>query len=66
LWCTHLADFPARLPSRKAGRRWTLWQRVDFWDGVQTKLDQLKLFPRERAKIEQSIVSYVPEHPALT
>lgn len=40
-----------------------LWLRVDFWDVVRRKLDQLPLGRRERAKIEQSIDRVVPRVP---
>lgn len=44
-----------------------LWLRVDFWDAVTAKLDQLQLADRERAKIEEAIervVSRVPDQEA--
>lgn len=52
------------LGSLDEGDREKLWLRVDFWDGVHAKLDQLNLFPRERAKIEQSIGVVVEQVPA--
>lgn len=52
------------LGSLDEGDREKLWLRVDFWDGVEAKLDQLNLFPRERAKIEHSIGLIVERVPA--
>lgn len=43
------------LGSLNEGDREKMWLRIDFWDRVRPKLDQLNLLPRERAKIEQSI-----------
>lgn len=55
------------LGSVDEGDREKLWLRVDFWDGLLAKLDQLELTHRERAKIEESIgrvVSRVPDDEA--
>lgn len=46
------------------GNREKLWARVEFWDGVLLKLDQLRLGSAERSKIEASIekiIARVPE-----
>lgn len=43
------------LGSLNEGDREKMWLRIDFWDRVRPKLDQLNLFHSERAKIERSI-----------
>lgn len=32
-----------------------MWQRVDFWDLVEPKIDSLQLTKRQRSRIEESI-----------
>ena len=57
------------LGSLDEGDREKLWLRVDFWDVVSAKLDQLHLGRRERTTIEESIskmVTRVPEEEAAS
>lgn len=51
------------LGSLDEGNLGKLWLRVDFWDHIGPKLDQLGLTRLERARIEESIERVIPRVP---